>query len=301
MRGDVYLSDTNHSLVKEIPYSGGVYGTPVAIGTGFNCPANLAVDKAGNVYVADYNHSAVKKIVSNGHGGFGATVTLGSGFDFPVGVAVDATGDVFVGDEGNGDVKEIPYSGGKYGTPIISASGLSGPRGLAVDSAGDIYVAVTGSNAVYKMPLVFTCDTENPYCDDTPNALFVYGTPVAVGAGFDHPISVTLDAAGELYVVDSGHNIVDALDFQGANVPGVSVGSSSTLPISMNFTFDSSGTFGAPRVVTQGAQGLDFADSSVPTAGLGANGQTLTVGVNFKPTVSGARYGAVQLLTPQAM
>ena len=41
-------------MLEEIPYNSGIYGTPVAVGNGFNNPNSVAVDAMGRVYVIDF-------------------------------------------------------------------------------------------------------------------------------------------------------------------------------------------------------------------------------------------------------
>ena len=124
----------------------GYSNSPVAIGSGFKFPDQVAFDAAGNVYVADESNNAVYKIPVAG----GATVAIGSGFSFPSGVAVDAAGNVYVADAGNNAVKEIPVGGGAI---ITLGSGFKNPASVAVDAAGNVYVADFGNGAIKKIPV----------------------------------------------------------------------------------------------------------------------------------------------------
>jgi hypothetical protein len=80
--------------VEKLPYSGGSYGAPVALGTGFSNPYSMTVDGAGNVYVADTFNNAVKEIPYNGSS-YGTPLTIGSGFVTPYDVAVDTNGRLY--------------------------------------------------------------------------------------------------------------------------------------------------------------------------------------------------------------
>jgi hypothetical protein len=79
----------------------------------------------------------------------------------------------------------------------------------------------------------------------------------------------------------------------------VNVGSSSTSPIAMVFTFDAAVTLGSTAVLTQGATDLDFTDAGgdtcTPNTAYNAGG-TCTINVTFKPRYPGVRYGAAELL-----
>ena len=52
-KGNVFVGDLASNTVKEIPFSGGVYGAPITLGSGLNAPFSVAVDKNGRLYVLD--------------------------------------------------------------------------------------------------------------------------------------------------------------------------------------------------------------------------------------------------------
>jgi sugar lactone lactonase YvrE len=60
--GSVFVADTINNKVKEIPFSGGSYGTPVTLGSGYYSPYGVAVDAKANVFVADF-HGTVTEIL----------------------------------------------------------------------------------------------------------------------------------------------------------------------------------------------------------------------------------------------
>jgi hypothetical protein len=67
----------------------------------------------------------------------------------------------------------------------------------------------------------------------------------------------------------------------------------------LDFTFSSSTIVGSIQVVTQGATELDFTNAGTGscTAGIAYSaGAICTIGVTFKPTLPGTRYGAAELL-----
>ncbi|QEE26922.1 hypothetical protein FTW19_02220 [Terriglobus albidus] len=282
--GNVFVADTGNSAVKEIPYSGGSYGTPVTLGSGFSSPRGVAVDGSGNVFVADFNNNAVEEIPYSG-GSYGTPVTLGSGFNRPTGVAVDGSGNVFVADFHNDAVKEIPYSGGSYGTPVTLGSGFSNPFGVAVDGSGNVFVADTNNNAVKEIP----------YSGGS------YGTPVTLGSGFSSPTGVAVDGSGNVFVADFFHSAVKKIMTGAVAMPTMAVGQSTSL--TLNFTFTTGGTIGAPVVLTMGAPNLDFTDAGTGscttngTAHTYSAGDTCTVDVIFTPKYAGLRRGAVELTT----
>src|ERR1035441_5991280 len=96
------------------------------------------------------------------------------------------------------------------GGPATSAS-LSNPEGLVVDSAGNIYFADKGNYAVREVNAAGTINTVAG-----PGSL-VFGAPLgdggpATSASFSWTnslfVGMAMDAAGNLYISDAGHERV---------------------------------------------------------------------------------------------
>jgi gliding motility-associated-like protein len=149
------------------------------IGSGFNFPAGVAVDRTGDIYVADAGNNAIELMPAGG----GAKIPIETGFTFsgPVGVAVDAAGNLYVADGGNSAVEKFPAGGGPE---VNIGSGFNYPAAVAVDSLGNVYVADEGLGEVIEVPAGS-------------------GTPMSIGIGFHQPSSVAADAAGDVYVTDA--------------------------------------------------------------------------------------------------
>ena len=237
--GNVYVADTGNHRVRKIGAAGTV--TTLA-GTGergyggddgpaaqarFALPAGVAVDAAGNVYVADTGNHRVRKIGAagtvttlagtgeRGYGGDDGPATEAR-FAFPAGVAVDAAGNVYVADTGNHRVRKIGAAGTITTLAGTGERGYGGddgpatearfafPAGVAVDAAGNVYVADTGNHRVRKIGAAGTITTlagtgERGYGgDDGP----------ATEARFALPAGVAVDAAGNVYVADTGNHRV---------------------------------------------------------------------------------------------
>jgi DNA-binding beta-propeller fold protein YncE len=108
---------------------------------------------------------------------------------------------------------------------------FSNPNGIAVDeSTGDVYVAAIGTQTVYKFdasgnPVNFTAGagigtnalTGIPAQSGKPAESFsfpnVYGTPAAIAV--DNSRSSSDPSAGDLYVMDSGHGVIDKFSPEG--------------------------------------------------------------------------------------
>jgi sugar lactone lactonase YvrE len=182
----------------------------------------VAIDKKGNVYVADFGDYTIRKVTAAGEvttlagspGQSGSTDGTGSAARFfnPSGVAVDGAGNVYVADSENYTIRKITPAGvvttvaGSPGRPSYrddtgSAARLGFPRAVAVDKDGNLYVASSSGYSVIRKL--------------TPGGKVttVAGTAAQVGsddgpgsaARFNDPEGVAVDAAGNVYVADSGN------------------------------------------------------------------------------------------------
>jgi len=159
----------------------------------------------------------------------GINMVLGVEFNSPFGVAIDARGGqvhIYVSDTGNSRVLAwqdarsyqigdpptlvLGQPGPQYSKPLgIGTKGFNTPLGLAVDAAtGNLFVADFGDNRVLRFPSPFSNLTRAE-----PDA--VYGQPGftvnAAGTSpslMNGPQSVAVDAAGNLWVADSGNSRV---------------------------------------------------------------------------------------------
>ena len=217
-QGDIYVADTGGNEILEITPSGSV--TPLGISATFNRPAGVAVDSFGNVYVADTGDNEVREITTAG-----TMQTLASGLRSPQGVAVDSSGNVFVADTGDNEIDEI----GPGGTLSViagsasvigctdgngAAASFDGPTSLAFDSSGNLYVADRNNNAIRKITSVGTADTVTTWaggggaCGGSSPGTGGYQDGTGTSALFLGPAGVTVDAAGNVFVADSGNDAI---------------------------------------------------------------------------------------------
>ncbi len=135
--GDVFVADTGHCGVVEIPArSGRDYGVTLQRGhavtvAGGRCahgrighPTGLAVDVTGDVYLAEANDQRVQVLEPSGaivtvagtgvagNGGNGGVATSAQ-LDEPTAVAVDRSGDVFIADTANCEVQVVAVADGQ--------------------------------------------------------------------------------------------------------------------------------------------------------------------------------------------
>jgi DNA-binding beta-propeller fold protein YncE len=239
--GNIYVADTLSDTVRRIDSSGNVTTLAGALdtsgsgeGTGaaaqFFRPYGVAVDANKNLYVADAINSTIRRIDPNGFvktiagtaGVRGSTDGVGSDASFymPASVAIDNANNLYVADLNNSTIRKIALSGsdGSVGTVTTlaglagysgyldaagSAARFSGPNGVAVDSAGDVYVADTGNNTIRKITPAGVVST---LAGSSLNAGSLDG--FGQDAWFSGPTAVAVDAARNVYVTDSGNQLI---------------------------------------------------------------------------------------------
>jgi DNA-binding beta-propeller fold protein YncE len=206
--GNVYVADYGNNLIRKITPAGvvttlagsGVPGAADGKGTAasFFCPAGVAADQAGNVYVADYSNNLIRKIDPNGVVTTLAGAANGSGyFNGPTGVAVDAAGNVYVADFRNNRIAQINGTG-----QIITLAYLYFPSGVTLGADGNIYASLPLNNQVWQI---------HPDGESAPFAgSGVQGAAngTSSAASFSSPSGLAADAAGNIYVADSGNNLI---------------------------------------------------------------------------------------------
>ncbi|MCU0781492.1 MAG: hypothetical protein MUF04_10390, partial [Akkermansiaceae bacterium] len=235
----------------------------------FSGPAAIALDDSGVRYLADTANHMIRRILANGAvntlaGGTGTSGTTDASgtaarFNQPAGIAVAGDHTVFVADTGNHTIRKIA-SGGAV-TTMAGSAGLTGstdgtsadarfhsPTGLAVDAAGTLYVCDTGNHTIRKITPggVVTTIAGSPGLAGTTDA---HGS----GARFNAPRGITLDAAGNLYVADTGNHAIRKIATTGevttfAGLAGTAgttdaTGTSARFHSPKDITIEASGTF----------------------------------------------------------
>ena len=183
----------------------------------------IAVDSSGNLYIADQFNNRVRKVSSdgtittvagNGTGGFAGDKGSATSAELltPQGVAVDSSGNIYIADTGNHVVRKV--SGGTittvagtnvagYGGDGAGATGalLTNPSAVAIDAAGNLYIADTSNNAIRKVTKDGTITT----IVGTGRADFSGDGGPASAAVLSNPEGVAVDAAGNIYIADTGN------------------------------------------------------------------------------------------------
>ncbi|MDR2209491.1 MAG: hypothetical protein LBE22_11035 [Azoarcus sp.] len=180
-------------------------------------PSGIAMDKAGNIYTVDRRNNRIRKVtpagepsVFAGSGKAGFADGAGSAAQFYAlrNIAIDAAGNLYVTDSHRirkvtpkGEVTAIAGSDKNgRGDGIGSAAQFYYPDGISVDAAGNLYVADRGNHRIRKISpkgevSTFAGNEEKCFADGVGKA-----------ACFHSPSGIAIDAAGNLYVADTGNN-----------------------------------------------------------------------------------------------
>jgi sugar lactone lactonase YvrE len=214
----------------------------------FDGPSGLAVDGAGNVYVADTRNNTIRLLTPAVPGGtttwtvstiagtagqFGyADGALGiATFWNPLGVALDSRGRLYVADSGTSIVRLLmPPTGGATTWTVSTIAGsatappgsadgpgtdgaaFDNPYGTAVDAAGNVYVADAGGNTIRLLTPPAGSSTSWTVSTIAGSALHPGSADGPRSTSeFTEPGLLAVDAAGNLFVADTGNGSVRLL------------------------------------------------------------------------------------------
>jgi sugar lactone lactonase YvrE len=223
--GNLYISDDFAQRVREVSAATGIITTIAgngtqgysgdggpAAGASFSRPCGIALDSAGNVYISDQGNFRVRRIAADtgmvttfagtGTQGFGSDAVPATQSELagPAGLTFDSVGNLYISDQGSMRIRRVAADTGLITTMV---GGLNAPDGLAVDTAGAIYIAEWQSYRIRRYDpstqLLSTVAGNGTvgFCGD--------GQP-ALGACVYDPQGVAVDAAGNIYISDTGNS-----------------------------------------------------------------------------------------------
>jgi sugar lactone lactonase YvrE len=228
--GNLFFVDEGNYRIRKITTAGiisTIAGNGISGNSGDGGPATeaqiypyaIAVDRLGNLFIAEkYNHrirkvdvagviSTVAGIGTSGFSGDGGLATAAK-LNYPSGVAIDYAGNIIISDTYNNRIRKI--AAGIIST--IAGNGISGfsgdegpateamlnnPEDLTVDSADNIYIADVLNSRIRKVTFNIMSTVggngQSGFSNDGGSS-----TQAALG----YPIDMSIDSAGDLYIVD---------------------------------------------------------------------------------------------------
>ena len=245
--GNLYIADSSNHRIRKVDPSGiitTIAGTDErgfdgdggpAVEARLHLPRDVAVDAAGNLFIADASNHRIRRVDPSGiistvagTGERGFSVGYGPAvqamLSFLTGVAVDTAGNLYIADYENRRVRKVDPSGIittfagtgeadffiQEGGQAVQAT-LSLPHGVAVDSSGNVFIADSGNARIHRV-------------DPSGIITTVAGTNVQGFTGDGGPATlarvyvpsgVAVDAAGNLFIADTGNRRIRKVDTSG--------------------------------------------------------------------------------------
>jgi len=233
--GNIFIADATNYAIREVSATTGL----ISAVAGIYDPTAVALDEKDDLlFIADSGNDAVREVdLSSGQI---TTVLTGPG---PIdGVLLNSVGALaydqdhgilYIADSADNQVLAYTPSSGDL-TPVAGNAAqpagfggdngpanqatLNAPGGLAVDDAGDLYIADTGNNLVCE---IIDANSANPqiitvagnYNNGVPG---YYGdNRLATSALLNGPTGLALDASGDLFIADTGNNVIREVNASG--------------------------------------------------------------------------------------
>ena len=195
-----------------------------------NSPTAVAADNAGNVYIADFSNRRIRRVdadgvmttVAGGGTGDDGSLATDAAISSPYGVAVDTNGAVYVAERNSNRVRRFTVGGtittvagnGSAGYSgddgAATTASLNAPMGLAFDPAGDLHIADSGNQRIRKV----TPGGIISNVAGNGSSGYVVGS-TALTSMLATPRNIAFDAAGNLYIAESGGQRIHKVDTAG--------------------------------------------------------------------------------------
>jgi len=230
MAGNVYVSGTTSGRIRKITPA----GTINTVMDSLSFPGGMAVDAAGNLYFAETGLNRVRKVSPSGAittvagpglGGLGdGGPATAAKLNQPQDVSLDAAGNLYIADAINHRIRKVTTDGiistvagrdSMYGPDgdggPATGAWIANPQAVVVDAAGNLYIGDVEGNRVRK---VNTAGNINVFAGSGQPWFFGDGG-AATGAQLSGPAGVVVDAAGNLFIADTGNNRIRKVSANG--------------------------------------------------------------------------------------
>lgn len=245
LEGNIYICDWGNNNIRKVDTLG-IISTIAGTGaSGFSgdggqatvaelyTPTGVSVDFSGNILTTDYGNERIRKINTlgiinticgngiRGYSGDGGNASLAE-LNLSADITTDILGNIYISDDGNFRVRKISgngvintIAGGGSQFPVTGLSStsvqISNTEGIAVDSYGNLFLADWGNALAYKfdtlgLVTIIAGTGSGGYSGD--------GGP-ASSAQLAAPNGVAIDAAGNIYIADTGNGVVRKINTLG--------------------------------------------------------------------------------------
>jgi hypothetical protein len=241
--GNVFISDSGNNRIRRVDGTTQIISTAVGSGSsGFggdgglatsamlSIPSDVKLDGAGNLYIADSSNHAVRMVNATtgiiqtiagtgGHSGYsgdGGPATQAH-LNNPNGLAFDGDHSLYISDTGNNVIRKVDLAtgtittvagtgtGGFSGDGSTATSGqLNSPWQIALGNDGSLYIADLENNRIRKLSPIGVIST----IAGTGELGFSGDNGPAIAAQLNVPAGVAVDAAGDVFIADSGNSLV---------------------------------------------------------------------------------------------
>jgi sugar lactone lactonase YvrE len=258
-----------------------------AVSAQLNAPGGLAVDGAGDLYIADTGNNRIRFVSAATHtistfAGMGTAGFAGDGglatlaeLNAPQGLFITAAGTLYIADTGNNAVRAVGLTSNTIttlagnGTAGFAGDGgsansaqLSAPTAVVADAYGNLFIADTNNHRIREIA-AYNSSANN--LDGLISSIAGEGTAgfngdgVAATAYLDNPSGLAVDAAGNLYVADTGNNLVR--EISGGQIR--TVAGTGTAGYTGDGAFSTAAALNAPQAISlDGSGDLLIADTA---------------------------------------
>ena len=237
--GNLFFADADNNRVRRVDAASGVITTVAGNGSAgsggdqgpatsaaLNLPAGVAWH-SGNLFIVEENGCAIRRVDTNGiittvagvpnNCGFGGDGGPANGalLSAPIAVTFDRGGNLLITDSGNNRIRRVDAASGVITTVVGNGTGgfsgdgglataaqLRAPDEVAVDEEGDLYIADTGNVRIRRVDHATTIIST---VAGTGANGFGGDNGPAITSQMAFPLSVSLDAAENLYIADFGN------------------------------------------------------------------------------------------------
>jgi sugar lactone lactonase YvrE len=205
-----------------------------ASGAQLSLSSGIAFDPSGNMFIADAGNNVIRRvdaitqvittIAGTGVPGYSGDngPAVGAQLQRPTHVVFDRSGDLYITDALNERVRKVDTNTGIIttvagngragfsgdGGPATSAE-LNFPDGVGLDGSGNVYIGDPLNNRIRRLNVTTGIITT---AAGTGTTGYSGDGGLATNAELDFPSRPAVDAAGNIYIADSGNNRVRRVD-----------------------------------------------------------------------------------------